>query len=60
LQYSRGFLTPLLKRIGENFQWTKECENSFQQLKQLLTNAPILKIVDLDEEFVVFTNACKE
>jgi hypothetical protein len=31
-----------------------------EQLKKLLTSAPILKIVDLDEEFVVCTDACKE
>jgi hypothetical protein len=29
-------------------------------LRQLLASAPILNIVDLDEEFVVCTNACKE
>jgi hypothetical protein len=33
---------------------------SFQQLKQLLTSAPIMKIVDPDEEFMVCTDACKE
>jgi hypothetical protein len=29
-------------------------------LKELLTNSPILKVVDLDEDFVVCTDACKE
>jgi hypothetical protein len=29
-------------------------------LKELLTSAPILKFVDLDEHFVVCTDACKE
>jgi hypothetical protein len=29
-------------------------------LKKLLTSAPILKIVDLDKDFVVCTNACIE
>jgi hypothetical protein len=29
-------------------------------LKQLLTNAPILKIVDPDEYFMFFIDACKE
>jgi hypothetical protein len=33
---------------------------SFQQLKQLLTSAPILKIGDSNEEFMVCTDACKE
>jgi hypothetical protein len=49
-----------LQRKGVKFQWTEECEKSFQQLKQLLTSAPILKIADPDEEFVVCTDACKE
>jgi hypothetical protein len=29
-------------------------------LKQLLTSAPILKIADPNEYFMVFTDACKE
>jgi hypothetical protein len=29
-------------------------------LKDLLTSAPILKVADPDEDFVVCTNACKE
>ena len=28
------------------FEWTLRCEESFQQLKNLLTSAPILKIAD--------------
>jgi hypothetical protein len=49
-----------LQRKGKKFQWTKECESSFQQLKKFLTSAPILKIADLDKDYVVFTDACKE
>jgi hypothetical protein len=49
-----------LQRIWGKFQWTEECEKIFQKLKQLLTSAPILKIADLDEEFMVCTYACKE
>jgi hypothetical protein len=49
-----------LQRKEKKFQWTKECERSFQQLKQLLTSAPILRIVDGNEDFVVCTYACKE
>jgi hypothetical protein len=32
----------------------------FQHLKSLLTSAPILRIGDSDEDFVVCTDACKE
>jgi hypothetical protein len=49
-----------LQRKEKKFQWTEDCERSFQQLKQLLTSAPILRIADLNEDFVVCTDACKE
>jgi hypothetical protein len=35
-----------LQRKGMKFQWTMDCERSFQHLKQLLTSARILRIVD--------------
>jgi hypothetical protein len=49
-----------LQKKGVNFQWTLDCENSFQHLKQLLTSSPILRIVDPNEDFIVCTDACKE
>jgi hypothetical protein len=49
-----------LQRKGVKFQWTKKCERNFQQLKKLLTNASILRIVDPDEDFMVCTYACQE
>jgi hypothetical protein len=49
-----------LQRKGVKFEWTTKCEKRFQQLKQWLTSAPILRIVDLNEDFMVCTNACKE
>ena len=49
-----------LQRKGKKFERTKECEASFEQLKQLLTHAPVLKIVDPYKEFVVCTYACKK
>jgi hypothetical protein len=49
-----------LQKKGVKFQWTLECERSFQQLKQLLTSAPIIRIVDPNEYFNVCTDACKE
>jgi hypothetical protein len=50
----------LYRKKGIKFEWTPKCEESFQLLKELLTSAPILKIVDPNEDFVVCTNACKE
>jgi hypothetical protein len=49
-----------LQKKGVKFEWTSKCEERFQQLKDILTSAPILKIADLDEDFVVCTDACKE
>ena len=36
------------------------CEESFQQLNNLLTSAPVLNIVDLEKYFVVCTDACSQ
>jgi hypothetical protein len=49
-----------LQRKEKTFQWIKECENSFQRLKQLLTSAPILRVADPNMDFLVCTDACKE
>jgi hypothetical protein len=49
-----------LQRKGMKFQWTTECERSFQHLKKLLTTAPILRIADPNEDFIVCTDACNE
>jgi hypothetical protein len=67
--YYRRFITGFLKishhitslqRKEKKFQWTKDCEKRFQQLKKLLTNALILRIADPNEYFMVCTDACKE
>jgi hypothetical protein len=48
-----------LQRKGVKFQWTMNCEKSFH-LNKLLASAPILRIADPNEEFIVCTDACKE
>jgi hypothetical protein len=53
------FITSL-QRKEKKFQWTENCERSFQKLKQLLTNAPILRIADPNEYCLVCIDACKE
>jgi hypothetical protein len=59
--FSKGtHLITSLQNKGTKFEWTAKCEKSFQQLKELLTGAPILKVGDLDENFVVCIDACKE
>jgi hypothetical protein len=49
-----------LQKKEKKFQWREDCEKRFQQLKQLLTSAPILRIADPNKDFVVCTNVCNE
>ena len=49
-----------LQRKGIQFEWTLRCEESFQQLKNLLTSAPILKVAEPEKVFVVCTHACNQ
>jgi hypothetical protein len=47
-----------LQRKGKKFIWSLECEDNFQQLKNLLTNAHVLKIEDQEKDFLVCIDAC--
>jgi len=49
-----------LKKKRVKFVWSTKCEETLQQLKHLLTNAPILNINDPNKYFIVCTNACKK
>jgi hypothetical protein len=49
-----------LQKKGIKFEWTYGCEENFNLLKELLTSAPLLNIVDPNEHFLVFIDACKE
>eukprot|EP00253_Pinus_taeda_P013617 PITA_13617 len=49
-----------LQKKGKAFQWTPNCQQSFEQLKHLLTTTPILRIADPDKDYVVCTDASKE
>ena len=49
-----------LQKKGIKFEWTPRCEESFQQLKNILTSAPILKIADPEKDFLMCTNACNQ
>ena len=37
-----------------------KCKENFNGLKELLTTAPILKIADLDKDFIICIDACNE
>eukprot|EP00253_Pinus_taeda_P031671 PITA_31671 len=49
-----------LQKKGKSFHWTSSCQKSFEQLKHLLTTAPILNIADPNKDYVVCTDASKE
>lgn len=49
-------LTSLLKKESK-FNWTQECEQSFQTLKSALTNEPILQYPNFEKPFVLTTDA---
>jgi hypothetical protein len=52
--------TTSLQNNGVIFEWTHDCEIIVHHLKRLIISAPILRIVDPNEDFIVCTDACKE
>ncbi|XP_073018817.1 uncharacterized protein [Primulina eburnea] len=48
-----------LTRKATKFEWTLECQQAFQTLKDKLTSAPILVLPCGTEDFVVYTDASK-
>jgi hypothetical protein len=61
-RYLKGYsditksLRELLKQ-NVKYQWTPECEETFQNLKQALITAPILAMPDFNREFILTTDA---
>jgi len=44
---------------GKSFVWDAQCESSFNELKRILTTAPILILPKPEEPFVVYCDASK-
>ena len=42
------------------FEWTEECEKAFNQLKKLLTEAPILVFPDFSQRFYLYVDASNQ
>ena len=49
-------LTKLLRR-GIKFEWTDKCQNSFEQLKGMLVEAPILTQPTSGKEYTLYSDA---
>ncbi|KAG8499252.1 hypothetical protein CXB51_005763 [Gossypium anomalum] len=49
-------MTRLLQK-DVKFEWTEECQQSFEELKKLLTEAPVLVQPESSKEFVVYSDA---
>jgi hypothetical protein len=45
---------------GVKYEWTEECNSAFIDLKRLLTSAPILRVPDMEKDFMVYTDASKQ
>ena len=48
-----------LKRKDQKWEWTKECDQAFNTLKQRFLSKPILQIPDKSKPFVLETDASK-
>ncbi|KAG8486037.1 hypothetical protein CXB51_019343 [Gossypium anomalum] len=63
-QFVNGFsiiAAPMTRLLQKNvkFEWTEECQQSFEELKKLLTEAPALVQPESGKEFVVYSDASR-
>jgi hypothetical protein len=49
-----------LQKKRKKFVWTEKCIEAFRRLKELLMTLPILKVPNMDVDFLVCTDASKE
>ena len=61
-QYSKiaSPLHKLTRKSNQDFTWTPTCQDAFDQLKQLLTNPPILAYPNFKLPFIVASDASAE
>jgi hypothetical protein len=64
-QFVEGFLkieNPIteLQKKNKKFIWTEKCAEAFWTLKELLTTKLILKVPDIDADFLVFIDTSME
>lgn len=46
-----------LRKKNAKFIWNDECQKSFDKLKQILSQPPLLKMADFNEKFILSTDA---
>jgi hypothetical protein len=51
-------MTRLLEK-NKNFDWTEECQASFEELKKRLTSAPVLILPDIIKTFDIYCDASR-
>jgi hypothetical protein len=49
-----------LQKKSKKFVWTEKCVEAFRKLKELLMTTPILKVLDMEKDFLVCIDASKE
>jgi hypothetical protein len=64
-RFVEGFLkiaNPImeLQKKNKKFVWTEKCAEGFQRLKELLMTTLILKVPEMDTDFLVCTDTSKE
>jgi hypothetical protein len=52
-------MTRLLEK-NKDFNWTKECQVSFEELKKRLTSAPVLILPDITKKFDIYCDASRQ
>jgi hypothetical protein len=53
---------PMMKLLENNkaFEWTMECQASFEELRKRLTSAPVLVLLDLTKMFNIYCDASRQ
>jgi hypothetical protein len=51
----------MMKLLEKNkaFEWTGECQTSFEELKKCLTSEPVLILPDLTKKFNIYSDASR-
>ena len=59
IKYFAKIAKPLTKLLQKNetFNWTKDAENAFENLKEILCSAPLLQSSDMNKPFLITTDA---